>query len=99
MTMAETGMVIPLIITFVVVAIILFVGVTILGNVNSGFDCKLLTGYDKDGSNDAAKYPTGTWSGTCFQIGVQSQSAYNLLVVSLIIIAAVVILYVVRTFA
>ena len=97
--MAETGMVVPLVITFIVVAIILFIGVTILGNVNSGFDCKQLEGYDKDGTTDADKYPSGTWSGTCNQIGEQAQTSYSLLVVSLVIIAAVIILYVVRTFA
>ena len=96
--MAETGMVVPLIITFVVVAIILFVGVTILGNVNSGFDCRTLTGY-VNATTDAASFPAGTWAGTCHSLGAQSQSAYSLLVISLIIIASVVILYVVRTFA
>ena len=97
--MAETGMVIPLIITFVVVAIILFVGVTILGNVNSGFDCKTLAGYNGTKMTTAEQFPSGTWAGTCNNLGVQSQSAYSLLVISLIIIASVVILYVVRTFA
>ena len=97
--MAETGMVVPLVITFIVVAIILFIGVTILGNVNSGFDCKTLSGYDGSKSTDAEKFPSGTWAGTCHNIGAQAQSSYALLVVSLVIIAAVVILYVVRTFA
>ena len=96
--MAETGMIVPLVITFVVVAVVLFVGVTILGSVSTGFDCKTMQGYDPDGSTNADKYPSGTWSGQCFQISQSAQSSYSLLIVILVIVAAVAILYVVRTF-
>ena len=37
-------------------------------------------------SVEAAKYPTGTWSGTCFAVGTASHNAYSLLLVVLIII-------------
>ena len=96
--MAEVGLIVPMVIMFIVVAIILFVGVTILGNVNSGFDCRQLSGY-VNATTDAASYPSGTWAGTCHQLGEQTQTSYGLVVISLIIIAAVIILYVVRTFA
>ena len=96
--MAETGMIVPLVITFVVVAVVLFVGVTILGSVSTGFSCSTMQGYDKDGSTDADKYPTGTWAGQCWQIQQSAISSYALLIVILVIVAAVAILYVVRTF-
>ena len=89
----------PLVISFIVVSILLLIGTSILGGVTTGFDCKTLQGYDKDGANDAAKYPAGSWSGTCHAVGQASQNAYSLLIVVLIIISAAVILYVVRTFA
>ena len=97
--MAETGMIVPLVISFIVVSILLLIGTSILGGVTTGFDCKTLEGYNESGSDNAAKYPTGTWSGTCFAVGTASQNAYSLLLVVLIIISAAVILYVVRTFA
>ena len=83
----------------IVVSILLLIGTSILGGVTTGFDCKTLQGYDKDGSTDADKYPAGSWSGTCHAVGQASQNAYSLLIVVLIIISAAVILYVVRTFA
>ena len=97
--MAETGMIVPLVISFIVVSILLLIGTSILGGATTGFDCKTLEGYNESGSNDAAKYPAGSWSGTCHAVGTASQNAYSLLLVVLIIISAAVILYVVRTFA
>ena len=96
--MAETGMVVPLVITFVVVAVVLFVGVSILGSVSTGFACSSMQGYDSTKSTDAEKYPTGTWAGQCYQIQQSAISSYSLLIVILVIVAAVAILYVVRTF-
>ena len=88
-----------MVIMFIVVAIILFVGVTILGNVNSGFDCRQLSGYGTNTTVAQGNFPANTWAGTCHQLGEQTQTSYGLVVISLIIIAAVIILYVVRTFA
>ena len=96
--MAETGMIVPLVITFVVVAVVLFVGVTILGSVSTGFDCKTMQGYNATGDTNAEKYPAGSWSAQCLQISSSAQSSYSLLIVILVIVAAVAILYVVRTF-
>ena len=91
-------MIVPLVITFVVVAVVLFVGVSILGATSSGFSCTTLAGHNATGSTDAEKYPSGTWSGQCWQIQQSAISSYALLIVILVIVAAVAILYVVRTF-
>ena len=96
--MAETGMIVPLVITFVVVAVVLFVGVTILGSVSTGFDCKTMQGYNSTGKTTAEQFPAGSWSAQCNQISSSAQSSYSLLIVILVIVAAVAILYVVRTF-
>ena len=97
--MAETGMIVPLVISFIVVAILLLIGTSILGGVTTGFDCSTLEGYVSGGATPALKYPSGTWAGTCHEVGTAAQNAYSLLLVVLIIISAAVILYVVRTFA
>ena len=74
---------------FIAVAILLGVGTIILGN--STMDCSGLSGYR--GTPESAS--TG-WAGACVDSKVQSQSAYALLLITLIVIAAVVILSVVR---
>ena len=87
--------VVGMIITFVVATIVLFVGITIIGGVSTGFDCKNLQGYDSTGATDAEKYPSDTWAGSCKSLQTQSQSSYQLLVIVLIVIAAGAILTVV----
>ena len=85
----EGNVVMTLIIAFIAVAIMLSLGVTILGNTSAGFDCDL----DSDGSVSTT---AGSWEKTCSDIQSQQQSSFNLLVVILIVIAAVAILVVVR---
>jgi len=68
---------------FIAVAIMLSIGTVILGNVS--VNCAALPGG-----------PTTGWEGQCESANVSTQSAYALLVISLIVIAAVVILSVVR---
>ena len=84
----EGNVVMTLIIAFIAVAIMLSLGVTILGNTSTGFDCA-----DLEGGTDSPK--TG-WAKACEDIQDQQQSSFNLLVVILIVIAAVAILVVVR---
>lgn len=74
---------------FIAVAILLGVGTIILGN--SSMDCTGLSGY----SSGLPSASTG-WAGACVDANTQSQSAYTLLMITLIVIAAVVILSVVR---
>jgi len=84
-----------LIAAFVGVAIMLGIGVQILGN--SVSDCTTLPDYvaadlvtaDTDGNQ------TG-WAAQCYTNNNSTQNAYTLLVIVLIVIAAVVILSVVR---
>ena len=96
--MADTGLIVPMVITFVVVAVVLFVGVTILGSVSTGFSCDNMQGAVPDAKNNTAKYPSGTWAGQCWQIQQSAISSYALMIVILIIVAAAAILFVVRTF-
>ena len=74
---------------FIAVAILLGVGTVILGN--STMDCTALEGY-----NSTTPASSTGWAATCLESNDQSQSAYTLLLITLIVIAAVVILTVVR---
>ena len=80
-----------LVTVFIAVAIILGVGVSILGNASNGFSCTGLTGY----VSTAPENSTG-WAKACQNVASQSQESFNLLVVLLIVVAAVAILVVVR---
>ena len=92
------GNVVGMIIMFVVVAIVLSIGLTILGNTSAGFDCKDLEGYNAGGADDAAKYPDGTWAGICHANSEIVMSSYAIISISLIVIGAVVILVILRMF-
>ena len=81
---------------FIAVSLLLFVGVQILGGASSGFSCDGLDGFVTGGADDAAKYPTDTWAGTCHEVHGQSQGSFSLLVVVLVVIAAVAVIVVVR---
>ena len=85
-----------LITAFIGVAIMLAIAVSILSGVQGGFDCSDMDGYNSGGSNNAAKYPSGTWAGTCFEVQEQTQQSLQLIIVILVVIAAVAILVVVR---
>ena len=77
---------------FIGIAIMLGIGVQILGN--SVQDCTTLPDYDAN-AGDVAANQTG-WAAQCFTNNDQSQNAYTLLVIILIVVAAVAILSVVR---
>jgi len=79
--MAEGGSstVMGLAAAFIGIAIMLGVGVQILGNAT--FDC---AGLDVN------------WTVTCESANTDTRTAYNLLLVSLIVVAAVAILFIVR---
>lgn len=74
---------------FIAVAIMLSVGVVILGNATN--NCTGLTGY-----NSTTPASSTSWGLTCYNVGVQTINAYQLLGVVLIVIAAVVILTVIK---
>ena len=81
--MAETSTVMALAGAFIGIAIMLGIGVQILGNTT--FDCASLAGTNITG-----------WQGTCETANTDTQNAYQLLLVILIVVAAVAILFVVR---
>ena len=74
---------------FIGIAIMLAIGVQILGNAVQ--DCTALPDYNATGGATQ----TG-WSLSCESTNTQSQNAYTLLIVILVVVAAVAILSVVR---
>ena len=74
---------------FIGIAIMLGIGIQILGN--SVQDCTTLPDYN----TTAGATQTG-WAGQCETNNEQTQNAYTLLVIILIVVAAVAILSVVR---
>ena len=87
--MADTNNIMGLVGAFIGIAIMLGIGVQILGN--SVQDCTNLP----DFNTSAGATQTG-WSAQCETNNTQTQSAYTLLVIILIVVAAVAILSVVR---
>ena len=81
------------VVIFVAVAIILGIGVAVLGSTNI-VDCNALVG--SDGTAGLNSITDTAWAAQCYQIEDQSTNSYSLLVVVLIVIAAVAILSVVR---
>ena len=87
--MAESGSIMGMVGAFIGIAIMLSIGIQILGN--SVQDCTTLPDYN----STAGATQTG-WALACQNTNTQTQSAYALLIIILIVIAAVAILYVVR---
>ena len=77
---------------FVGIAIMLGIGVQILGN--SVQDCTTLPDYVASNANTSAGQVG--WASQCYANNDQTQNAYTLLVIILIVVAAVAILSVVR---
>ncbi len=77
---------------FIAVAIMLGIGTLILGG--AATDCSTITGFNAT----AGATQTG-WSLQCENNNTQSQSGYALLIITLIVLAAVVVLSVVRMLA
>ena len=74
---------------FIGLAILLSIGVVILGNGLQ--DCKNIPGY-----NTASPDSSTGWAKTCLDNAQQAQNSYDLLSVILVVVAAVAILAVVR---
>ncbi len=87
---------------FIAVAIMLGIGTLILGG--AATDCSNVQGYnvqnstgDADGSASDGTLDTSIgWALQCATNNTQSQAGYNLLIITLIVLAAVVVLTVVR---
>lgn len=89
--MAESN-IMALVGAFIGIAIMLGIGIQILGN--SVNDCSTLPDFNitADSNGD----PQTGWAGQCETNNTQTQNAYTLLVILLIVVAAVAILAVVR---
>lgn len=97
----ENSTIMGLVAAFIAVAIMLGVGVQILGNVQVSTNCLSLPGgltgtSGTHGSNNVTQATSTGWALSCFNNNTQIQNAYALLIVIMIIIAAVAILFVVR---
>ena len=93
--MESSNFVMALVTTFIGAAILLGVGIQVLGNVQNSTDCSLLPGGGTVSGHTTSANATG-WSKTCFNNNASIQGAYALLLVIMIVIAAVAILAVVR---
>ena len=91
--MAEASTIMGLVGAFIAVAIMLGIGIQILGNVQTSTNCATLPG--NAGVHQTTSNATG-WALTCLNNNTQIQNAYTLLEVVIIVIAAVVVLFVVR---
>ena len=91
--MAEASTIMGLVGAFIAVAIMLGIGIQILGNVQTSTNCASLPG--NAGEHQTTSNATG-WALTCLNNNTQIQNAYTLLEVVIIVIAAVVVLFVVR---
>lgn len=83
---------------FITATIVMYLGITILGATTSSLSCTAVDGYNATGTTDAEKYPAGSWSSVCQNTTTSSISAYGVLVIVLIVLAAAGILAVVRHF-
>ena len=91
--MPESSTIMGLVGAFIAIAIMLNIGVQILGNVQTATNCANLPG--NAGIHQTTANATG-WALQCLQQNTNAQSAYTLLGVILIVVAAVAILFVVR---
>ena len=110
--MAESSTIMGLVGAFIAIAIMLSIGVQILGNVQQGTNCNSLPGFNStglvNGTGQFGSFPGGShgipvgsykysgWSLQCLTQNSSQQNAYTLLGVILIVVAAVAILFVVR---
>ena len=101
--MAESSTIMALVAAFIAVAILLVIGIQILGGVQNSTNCNSLPGFNSTGTSRALSAYTNIpqdkysgWALSCLNGNNSIQSAYSLLLVILIIVAAAAILFVVR---
>ena len=90
-----------LVAAFIAVAIMLGVGIQILGNVQTSTNCNSLPGFNSTGTvvtpyTNVPQQKYSGWALSCLNNNTSIQNAYTLLIVIMIVIAAVAILFVVR---
>lgn len=99
--MESSNFVMALVTTFIGAAILLGVGIQVLGNVEVSTNCLSLPGgltgtANTQGSNNVTQATATGWAKSCFDNNTSIQGAYALLLVIMIVIAAVAILAVVK---
>jgi hypothetical protein len=88
--------------SFIGFAIMIVIGVQILGNVQTSTNCATLPGGPLvPGNTNSAKSVATTsnstgWALSCVNTNTSIQNGYSLLVVAIIVIAAVIIMFVVK---
>ncbi len=87
--MADSGSLMSMVAAFIAIAIMLGIGTIILGGATT--DCSNVSGYDSSTPANS----TG-WALQCMSNETQAQAGYALLMITLIVIAAVIVLSVVR---
>ena len=91
--MESSNFIMALVTTFIGVAILLSIGIQVLGNVQTSTNCSSLPG--NAGTHETVSNATG-WALSCINANTSIQNGYSLLLVIVIVIAAVAILAVVR---
>lgn len=97
--MAESNNIMGIVAAFIGIAIMLGIGIQILGNATN--DCTALPDWNATVPNvnqtgvTLDNQQTG-WAAACVDSNTQTQSAYGLILIILIVVAAVAILFVVR---
>ena len=91
--MESSNFVMALVSTFIGVAILLAIGIQVLGNVQNSTACNTLPG--GAGTHETTANATG-WALSCLNANTSIQNGYSLLLVIVVVIAAVAILSVVR---
>lgn len=91
----ETSSITVLAGAFIGFAIMIAIGVQILGGVQTSTDCSTLPGGGTVKGHTTATNATG-WSLSCFNTNTSIQNSYSLLTVAIVVIAAVIIMFVVK---
>ena len=74
--------------------IIMFgVSIIILDTIAQAFTCESMSGYVSGGATDALKYPSGTFAGLCHANNSNSIDSFELVILSVVIVAAAIIMY------
>ena len=94
--MESSNFVMALVSTFIGVAILLSIGIQVLGNVQSSTNCSQLPGGNAAGHNTITTANATGWALSCLNANTSIQNGYALLLVIVVVIAAVAILSVVR---
>ena len=94
--MESSNFIMALVTTFIGVAILLSIGIQVLGNVQTSTNCSSLPGNTGSGSLTNSTSGATGWALSCLNANTQIQNGYSLLLVITIVIAAVAILAVVR---